>query len=158
MSIDQFLNDFENQGSRAMRDKKFAENARLKEQGEDAEYLERFRLFYIEKLIPQFNEMKQDLVGKFNLYYNEPTIAQRNNYFANVTIIPSFSHTNKEIIIRFTAEGTRKLISISGNAKDAKGVEIGDDVFIFQDTIEAFEQLNIQDQISEILNKLFIRK
>lgn len=158
MSLDKFLNDFENQGNVAAERRKLAEEAKLKLENENTEYLEKFKVFYNETLVPQFDNFAEKLDEKFDLSYEEPVIIQVNNYFAKVTLKPLFIHAIKEVTINFSVEGGRKLVSLSGHSKNAKGDEIGDGIHVFQNTFEVFEQLNIEDQISEILDKIFIRK
>lgn len=157
MSLDKFLKDFEAQGDEAIQKRKLAQEAKEKLEAENNAYLAEFKTYYVQILSPQFDKFQEKLNGKFDLSYEEPNISQINNYLAILTLTPLFENMTKEIEIQFTAEGGRRLISLSGNPKNAKGDRIGDGILIFQDTFEVFKQLDIEEHISKILDKIFIR-
>lgn len=158
MGIENFLNDLQNQDDELANRKKEALQAKQDLENADKKYLEEFRIFYTQNLYPLFDKIKGELESKFDLSYTDPEIMQLNNYLAQVFLVPKFDNGIKKLIIQFTAEGGRRLISISGQIVNDQGQSMGDGIHNFQGPNEEFLKLNIEEEISNILAKAFIRK
>ena len=82
MSIENFLSNFDKQNEDAANRKLQAEEE--KKQAEEAEinYLENYKQFFDNNVVPQIHNIGKKLVEKFDLEYTEATIMQKNNYFS----------------------------------------------------------------------------
>lgn len=159
MSIENFLNDFEKQKQEAEERKKQILEAKEKEIEKDKIFLENYANYYNESLKPEFENIGRKLDGKFALKFDEsPSISQGKHYFSKIIITPKFDHYVKKIIISLTAESGRELITLTGQYENEKGDQHGDGIFGVQESIPNFKKLNIEDQISKILEKIFIKK
>jgi hypothetical protein len=157
MSIEHFLNNFDKQNEDCANRK--IETEEVKKKAEEAEkaYLAGYKLYFNNNVIRVIQVIEKKLVDKFDLEYNELTIIQSDNYLSTVSLIPKFEHDVKKVEILFTCEGGRKLITISGRGKTEKEQAMGDGVLTFQDNFETFAGLNLENEFTKILEKLFIK-
>ena len=158
MSIENFLSNFDKQNENAANQKSQTEEA--KKQAEEAEkkYLEEYRQYFSVSIVPEIQSVGMKLATKFDLAYDEPTIMQRNNYLSTITLTPKFDHYAKKVKIQITCEGGRKLVTISGRGENEKEQQIGEGVLTFQDNFETFSSLNFENEVTKILEKIFIKK
>lgn len=160
MSIEHFLNNFDKQNEDSANRK--TETVEAKKKAEEAEkaYLAGYKLYFNNSVATEIQAIGKKLVDKFDLEYNEPTIMQSNTYLSTVSLIPKFEHYVKKVEIQFTCEGGRKLITISGRGRgeNEKEQAMGDGVLTFQDNFETFAGLNLENEFTKILEKLFIKK
>lgn len=99
------------------------------------------------------------MINKFDINYNsQPKSAQGTNFY-KTDLSPKFEHYIKKIEIQIIAESGRRLITLSGNAygPENKNLDI-DGLHRFQDTAEIFRNINLENEITEILNKIFLKK
>jgi hypothetical protein len=157
MSIEHFLNNFDKQNEDSANRK--IETEEVKKKAEEAEkaYLAGYKLYFNNNVIRVIQVIEKKLVDKFDLEYNELTIIQSDNYLSTVSLIPKFEHDVKKVEILFTCEGGRKLITISGRGNTEKEQAMGDGVLTFQDNFETFAGLNLENEFTKILEKLFIK-
>lgn len=159
MSIENFLNDFEKQKQEVDERRKQLLEAKDKEADKEKAFLENYAIYYDETLKAEFENVGKKLDGKFALEFDDkPTISQGKNYFSKVIITPKFDHYVKKVVISLTVESGRELITLSGNYENEKGNQSGDGIFGVQESVPNFKKLNIEDEISKILQKIFIKK
>ena len=159
MSIENFLNNFEKQGDESKEKAKLILEAKEKEVAKEKAFLEDYKSYYDATLKSEFEKCAEKLESKFELEFDdEPTISQGKHYYSKINIVPKFEHYVKKVIISFTAESGRELITMSGQYENEKGQQPGDGIYGFQEDVPKFKQLNIEEEISKILEKVFIKK
>ena len=159
MGVEDFLNDLDEQSKRRKEAKQREEAAKGKLKEENEKYLSDFQEYYEIKVIPELIKIGDKLNSKFELTYeNEPNSAQ-GSYFYKTLLIPKFEHFIKKIDIQIIAEGNRRLITLSGTAYDSENKTLNRDGLVrFQDVFEAFQSIDLENEITAILNRLFLKK
>jgi hypothetical protein len=157
MSIEQFLNDLEKKSQEHAKKLKGIEDAILKKEAEEKEFLARFGSIYAERIIKDFNEISTKLKEKFIVDYDRITREQQPDVKeGKIDISPKFESKIKTLTIVITAEANRRLITITGKAFDQNPKGIHESIVTFQDTLDKFLKIYIEDEISKILAKYFI--
>jgi len=157
MSIDKFLNDLDKKNQEHAKKVKGIEDAILKKEIEEKEFLVRFSSIYAERIVKDFNEISIKLKEKFIVDYERITREQQPDVKeGKIDISPKFERKIKTVTITVIAEANRRLITITGKAfeQNPKGIE--ESIVTFQDTLDNFLEINIEDEISKILSKYFI--
>jgi len=159
MGIEDFLNDFDEQAKRRSDAKKREEEAREKQKAENEKYLADFQEYYTNIVIPQLKLIGEKLSAKFDFTYDEEPHSAQRAFFYKTQLVPKFEHFIEKIEVQIIAEGERRLITLSGNAygKDNRSLD-RDGLHRFQDVFEAFQRIDLENEITEILNKLFLNK
>jgi hypothetical protein len=159
MSIDNFLNDLDKQGEEFKKKQKIAEDARLKRETEDSAFIQEFNSHYSREVTKIFKTLKEKLKERFVFVYDRTTASQQINVFAAVIqISPKFDTTIKTITVTIIGEAGRRLITISGNAIDVRNNEFKDGIVPFQDSFDKFKELDLDNEISKVLQKYFLNK
>jgi hypothetical protein len=157
MSIEQFLNDLDKKSQEHAKKLKGIEDAILKKEVEEKEFLVRFSSIYAEKIVKDFNEISTKLKEKFIVDYDRITREQQPDVKeGKIDISPKFESKIKTLAIVITAEANRRLITITGKAFDQNPKGIQESIVTFQDTLDKFLEIYIEDEISKILAKYFI--
>ncbi len=157
MSIEQFLNDLDKKNQEHAKKLKGMEEAILKKEIEEKEFLVRFSSIYAERIVKDFNEISTKLKEKFIVDYESITREQQPGVKGGkIDISPKFESKIKTVTIIVIAEANRRLITITGKAfnQNPKGIE--ESIVTFQDTLDKFLEIHIEDEISKILAKYFI--
>ena len=158
MSIEQFLNDLDKKSQEQTKKLKGIEDAILKKEVEEKEFLVRFSSIYAERIVKDFNEISTKLKEKFIVDYDRITIEQLPDVKeGKIDISPKFESKIKTLTIVITAEANRRLITITGKAVDQNPKGIQESIVTFQDTLDKFLEIYIEDEISKILAKYFIQ-
>ncbi len=158
MSIEQFLNDLDKKSQEHAKKLKGIKDAILKKEIEEKEFLVRVSSIYAERIVKDFNEISTKLKEKFIVDYDritrelEPDVKE-----GKIDISPKFESKIKTLTIVITAEANRRLITITGKAVDQNPKGIQESIVTFQDTLDKFLDINIEDKISQILTKYFIQ-
>jgi len=157
MSIEQFLNDLDKKNQDHAKKLKGMEEAILKKEIEEKEFLVRFSSIYAERIVKDFNEISTKLKEKFIVDYERITREQQPDVKeGKIAISPKFESKIKTVTIVVIAEANRRLITITGKAFDQNPKEIEESIVTFQDTLDKFLEICIGDEISKILAKYFI--
>ena len=158
MSIQQFLNDLDKKSQEQTKKLKGIEDAILKKEVEEKEFLVRFSSIYAERIVKDFNEISTKLKEKFIVDYDRITREQQPDVKeGKIDISPKFESKIKTLTIVITAEANRRLITITGKAVDQNPKGIQESIVTFQDTLDKFLEIYIEDEISKILAKYFIQ-
>jgi len=158
MSIENFLNDFDNQNDKLKADKEKKElELKLKIESQE-NFIKTYKTYFEQVLKNQLESIANKLSEKFSYQIIEPADFQGNNCLTELILESKFDHHIKIVKINFTTEGDRKLISLGANTEANHGKILGERHHSFQGNLDAFEKLNLEDEISKILNKIFIRK
>lgn len=158
MSIEQFLNDLDKKSQEQTKKLKGIEDAILKKEVEEKEFLVRFSSIYAERIVKDFNEISTKLKEKFIVDYDRITREQQPDVKeGKIDISPKFESKIKTLTIVITAEANRRLITITGKAVDQNPKGIQESIVTFQDTLDKFLEIYIEDEISKILAKYFIQ-
>jgi hypothetical protein len=157
MSIEQFLNDLDKKSQEHAKKLKGIEDAIRKKEVEEKEFLVRFSSIYAERIVKDFNEISTKLKEKFIVDYDRITREQQPDVKeGKIDISPKFESEIKILTIVITAEANRRLITITGKAFDQNPKGIQESIVTFQDTLDKFFEIYIEDEISKILAKYFI--
>jgi len=158
MSIEQFLNDLDKKNQEHTKKLKGIEDAILKKEIEEKEFLVRFSSIYAERIVKDFNEISTKLKEKFIVDYDKITREQQPDVKeGKIDISPKFESKIKTVTIVITAEANRRLITITGKDFDQNPKGIQESIVTFQDTLDKFLDIYIEDEISKILAKYFIQ-
>jgi len=158
MNIENFLNDFDNQNDNLKAEKEKRElEQKLKIESQE-KFIKTYKNYFNENLKKELESIAEKLQQKFSYEILEPKDFQGNNCITEIILKSKFEHHIKRIIFQITTEGDRKLISFGADTQTAHGKRIGDHYHSFQSNLAEFERLNLEDEISKILNKIFIRK
>jgi len=159
MSIENFLSDFEEQSEKRAEAKKREQEAQEKQTTENEKYLANFQEYYTASVIPKLKIIGEKLSSKFDLTYSDEPNSAQGSFFYKTQLTPKFEHYIKKIEFLIIAEGERRLITLSGNAYGADNRSLErDGLNRFQDVMEAFQRIDLENEITEILNKLFLKK
>jgi len=159
MDIENFLNEFDENNKRITVAKLREQEAKEKQQADDLKYIADFQEHYENNIIPELEQIKIKLKDKFNLNYNDKPQSSQSSYFYTTELIPNFEHFIERIDIKIIAEGSRRLISLSGKAFGPDGKYLSNDgLHRYQDVMDAFKKINLENEITEILNKIFLKK
>ena len=157
MSIDKFLNDLDKKNQEQAEKLKGIEEAILKKEIDEKEFLARFSSIYAGRIVKEFNEISTKLKEKFIVDYERITREQQPDVKeGKIDISPKFESKIKTVTINVIAEANRRLITITGKAIDQNPKGIGESIVTFQDTLDKFLEIHIEDEISKILSKYFI--
>jgi hypothetical protein len=158
MSIEQFLNDLNKKSQEHAKKLKGIEDSILKKEVEEKEFLVRFSSIYAERIVKDFNEISTKLKEKFIVDYDRITREQQPDVKeGKIDISPKFESKIKTLTIVITAEANRRLVTITGKAVDQNPKGIQESIVTFQDTLDKFLEIYIEDEISKILAKYFIQ-
>ena len=158
MSIEQFLNDLNKKSQEHAKKLKGIEDSILKKEFEEKEFLVRFSSIYAERIVKDFNEISTKLKEKFIVDYDRITREQQPDVKeGKIDISPKFESKIKTLTIVITAEANRRLVTITGKAVDQNPKGIQESIVTFQDTLDKFLEIYIEDEISKILAKYFIQ-
>lgn len=159
MSIDKFLNDLDKQGEELEKQQKLAEEKRQKKTQEDAAYLSEFSAYYVNVVSKILRTIQNKLQSKFDFVYDRTMALQQHDAnFASIHISPKFDTNIKTVTITFVVEAGRRLVSISTKATDVRNNEIRKVTGTFQDTFDKFKMLDLDYEISKILEQVFLMK
>lgn len=158
MSIENFLNSFDKQNAELKRDKEQRESAENRRLESQKQFIKIYKDYYSEELAEKLKTIAEKLQDKFAFELVEPKDFQGNNCLTELILKSKFEHNIKRVKIEITTEGDRRLITIGGVSEAANGKKIGEFHSIFQESLTEFEKLNLEEKISEILNKSFIKK
>jgi len=157
MSIDKFLNDLDKKNQEQAEKLKGIEDAILKKEIDEKEFLARFSSIYDERIVNEFNEISTKLKEKFIVNYERITREQKPDVKeGKIDISPKFESKIKTVTIIVIAEADRRLITITGKAIDQNPKGLEESIVTFQDTLDKFLEIHIEDEISKILSKYFI--
>lgn len=157
MSIDKFLNDLDKKNQEHAEKLKGIEEAILKKEIDEKEFLARFSSIYAERIVKDFNGISTKLKEKFIVDYERITREQQPDVKeGKIDISPKFESKIKTVTITVIAEANRRLITITGKAFDQNPRGIEESIVTFQDTLDRFLEIYIEDEISKILAKYFI--
>lgn len=158
MNIESFLNDFDNQNEQLKADKERKElENKLKIENQE-KFIKAYKNYFNEQLGENLRTIAEKLKDKFDFELVDPKDFQGNNCLTELILKSKFEHHIKKVRIHITTEGGRKLITLSGDAETKYEKRIGEPHYIFQGSIDEFMNLNFEEKISEILNKIFIRR
>lgn len=159
MKIENFLNDFDEHNKRSAEAKIKEQNAKDKQKMENEKYLSDFDEYYVNTIIPKIKQIETKIKDKFQVNFpNEPDLSQR-SYFYKIELTPNFTNYVEKVQFEIIVEGERRLITFSGSAygSDEKNLNIKG-LNRFQDEIEEFKKVDLENEVSEILNKIFLLK
>ena len=159
MSIENFLNSFDEYNKQIEDAKIKKQNAEAEKKMQNEQYLTDFQEYYSEIIIPIFKEIEGKLADKFELNIpTEPISAQRASFY-KIELTPNFKNYVEKVVVEIIAEGERRLITLSGRAYGPDNKSLGiDGLHRFQDELELFKETDLENEVTEILNKTFIRK
>jgi len=158
MSIEKFLSDFDEHNKRKSDAKTREALAKEKQKADDENYLAEFKEYYENVVVPELKAIDKKLGDRFHLNYSDsPEMLQANSYFSKIQIVPNFEHFITEINVQISAEGGRRLVTLSGTPSSKNGRSSTDGTLSFQDVMEAFKKINLEEEISKILEKSFVK-
>ena len=159
MSIENFLNDFDEQNKRIKEAKEKKQYEEAEKQMNNEQYLSDFQEYYEQQIISELKEIQKKLAAKFEMEIPAEPISAQRAYFYKIKLIPNFEHYVEKVEVEIIAEGERRLITLSGRAfgPEEKNIDY-DGLHRFQDSLEKYKGLDLENEVTEILNKIFLRK
>ena len=159
MKIEDFLNDFDEHNKRIEDAKIKKQYAEDEKRMENEKYLSDFNEYYENQIVQEIKEIGKKLADKFELNSPEEPISAQRAHFYKIELIPNFKHYVEKVEVEIIAEGERRLITLSGRAygPDNKN-QNSDGLHRFQDELEAFQKIELESEITAILNKIFLPK
>jgi hypothetical protein len=160
MNIENFFNDFDQQNEKIKAEKEKRELELQQKLDDQQSFINTFKKYYENTLKNQLDTIAEKLSVKFEHSINEPQDFSGNNSLFELVLIPKFEHAVKEIKITIIVEGSRKLITLSANTKVSSSIYNVNNEHHggFQTNFEEFVNINIEEKISELLSRIFIKK
>lgn len=161
MSIENFLSDFDEQNKRNKQTKLREEKDKEIQKASNKKYLTDFQEYYRTNLIPELKQIQEKLEDKFSLNYKNKPDTSLGIYSYTTELTPKFKHNVKriDIEIEIIAEEKRRRITLSGRAFGVANRIIKiDEQRRLQNFIEAPKKIDLEIEITNILNKIFLTK
>jgi hypothetical protein len=159
MSIENFLNNFDEHNKQIEDAKVKKESAESKKKMENEQYLIDFQEYYSRIITTIFKEIEEKLADKFEMNIPTEPILSQGSYFYKIELTPNFKNYVEKVVVEIISEGERRLITLSGRAYGPDDKNLGiDGLHRFQGELKEFKETDLENEVTEILNKTFVRK
>jgi hypothetical protein len=156
MGIENFKKNLRQKEEQEAEKARIAKEKQEKLESEDKAYLDRFASIYKEDVVEVFKKIRAGLKGEFNVEFDHTVQPlQYSSLHGNLNLTSVKERRIAKINISIIGEGPRRLITIASTPYDKSGNEVKKEIGIFQDTVEKFLELNLEDKISEFLSAYY---
>lgn len=156
MGLGDFKFKRENRDEQEKKKLRQLEESKLKAEKDKANLIQTYYDLYKSKVSEAYKAASEELKGEFIPYYDKALEKSQFSYSGQLQLTPEFESKIKFLQIRTIFEPERKLITVTAIAPDQQDREFKKHIPGFQDTIEKFIELDLEDLFSKILDTVFL--